>query len=303
MLINQKRVQGLSKLTAFKKGSKIRVGVRGFSIDDAMKMGFGEDLSAGHVILPANNGSASKFNSIGNFILLKDKEKETVSMMREWTHKQWSGRGTTIDVTTSIVVQRKRYQRELIAPSSVEFTIVDIDGNLVIMSPEFILDEDDNNIIVSINVLLEVFGICEIFSNDIKSFMPKKLIRLNWDVLPKGKYPWAEQKQRIEKFLNKAKGTNRIVVEKRHEKINEYETDFTAIGQGGFAGYIIHGFNKKNLFILESVAVNNATYVIRGNWEKLSQMTKAEILKNDLHECRVIHNAKWYENIESILKD
>jgi hypothetical protein len=71
------------------------------------------------------------------------------------------------------------------------------------------------------------------------------------------------------------------------------ETDFVAIGQAGFAGYIIFGFPGKNRYLLESIQPNNATYVFAENWESLSQMTKAEILKQNLHADRIIHREGW----------
>jgi hypothetical protein len=51
---------------------------------------------------------------------------------------------------------------------------------------------------------------------------------------------------------------------------------------------------------LESVKVNNATYVLRNDWESISQLTKAEILNNDLHETRIVHNKNWYSNLAEL---
>lgn len=301
MIISQKRVRGLSKLNNLENGTSIRVVVRAFAPADGTKMGFNPELTVGQCVLPAVCGPASRFNANGKFIIHKDREKEEKYRMVEWTYKQWKGRDDFTEVTESKAVRYLRYPRTLIEPPSIEFTIADLAGDAAISSPGFIVGVDDDKIIVAINVLLEFFGTCEILTSDMTPFLRPAIIKLNWDVLPKGNFPWGTQKTRIEPFLQKAKGANRKVIEKRHETINEKEPDFTAIGKGGFSGYVIHGFEDRELYVLESVEVNNATYIVRSEWEAISQLTKAEILRDDLYEYRVIHNEKWYEAIRGIL--
>lgn len=121
---------------------------------------------------------------------------------------------------------------------------------------------------------MEYFGTCEILIDGKKSVFSGEVKRLNWDVLPKGEYPWEVQKQRIKPFLEKSKGTNRKVIDKRQETINGYQPDFTAIGSGGFSGYIVHDLPISRLYVLESVQVNNATYILSKNWEEISKLTR-----------------------------
>ena len=163
-------------------------------------------------------------------------------------------------------------------------------------------DTNQNEIIAAVNVILEIFGECEIFDVANNPMVSPKVIRLNWELLPKGKYPWEKQKERMEPYFKRAQGTNRAVVEKRIEEINKYAPDFTAIGTGGFGGYVVHGFEDLNMYILESVQVNNATYVLKNDWESISQLTKSEILNNDLHDARLIHNKNWYKDLEELFK-
>lgn len=42
----------------------------------------------------------------------------------------------------------------------------------------------------------------------------------------------------------------------------------------------------KNLFVLESTHLDNATYVLKSNWQELSQLTKREILRCELYQHR-----------------
>ena len=58
--------------------------------------------------------------------------------------------------------------------------------------------------------------------------------------------------------------------------------------------------NDKNLYILECDHPNNATYVFDKKWEELSKLTKAEILNNQFHKCRIIHSSSWKEKFDEL---
>lgn len=302
MLLQQKRIRGTSKLKNIKDGTSLRIVVKDPELKLLEKMGFEASPKTGECILPVVIGPSTRVNAEGKIITHKDREKETCYRMIEWTYKQFCGRGETVDVTDSTYVPYERYERTQIPPLSIEFSIIEVNSSLGLSSPEFIFGTENERIIMAINVLLEYFGYCEVVSDDGDFIVNEKLIRLNWKVLPQGKYPWEKQKERLEPFLSRAKGKNREVIDKRLQSINKHEPDFTAIGQGGFSGYVIYGFTSLGLYVLESVAVNNATYVLNSNWEEVSKLSKAEILQNELHERRIIHAPGWYEEIDKLLK-
>lgn len=302
MLINQKRVAGTSKLKELADGNEVKVIVKNPKLEILNKMGFGEEPSIGECILPKIIGPSSRFNANGKYFIHREQEKELCYRMIEWTYKQFNGPGESVEVTDSRDVPYYRYPRTLIAPFSIEFAVDAKNSDMFLTSQLFVFGQDNEKIVAAINVLLEYFGYCEVISEGLKSSIKGELIRLNWRILPKGKVPWEEQRTRIMPFLTKAKGSNQKVVEKRLETINSNSPDFTAIGEGGFSGYVIHGFTDKGIFVLESVEVNNATYVLSNDWEEISKLTKAEILKNELHEQRVIHNKGWYDAMGKILK-
>jgi hypothetical protein len=47
----------------------------------------------------------------------------------------------------------------------------------------------------------------------------------------------------------------------------------------------------------------NATYVFDERWEKLSKMTKAEILSQDLQTDHIIRRSKWDDGIRTLLAE
>lgn len=83
--------------------------------------------------------------------------------------------------------------------------------------------------------------------------------------------------------------------------INAYKPDFIGVGHGGFNGYFVFGFENKNVYILESVFLDNATYVFKENWEHLSELTKNEIINNDIEHIRVIHDKRWKQAIGIVI--
>jgi hypothetical protein len=74
-----------------------------------------------------------------------------------------------------------------------------------------------------------------------------------------------------------------------------------AVGVGGFKDYVVFGFTEKDKYVLESPSLGNATYVLDGNWQEVSVLTKKEIIEEGLHEERVIHNRSWPRRVRQIV--
>ena len=149
-------------------------------------------------------------------------------------------------------------------------------------------------------MILGLFGECTIDYSSQYSKIKKK--RLDWDILPPGKYPWEKVKSTIEDITQKSNRTQTEMMLRNCKTIIDMAPEFVAYGKSGYRGYVVFGFPKVQLYILESIFPNNATYVFNSDWEKLSQMTKAEILSNDLHEARIIHSANWEKSFKTLMK-
>lgn len=46
---------------------------------------------------------------------------------------------------------------------------------------------------------------------------------------------------------------------------------------------------------------NNNKYIFDENWETLSQLTKMEVLSNELYKQRIIHDPLWESNLNNIM--
>jgi hypothetical protein len=297
MIIKKKRIRNLGKyISPITLGSRIVLGVKiaGHNVPILQKAGFTKTLDAGESVLPAPVfGSKS------------DKPKEETCRMIEWTWKQWAPGGQLEERTDWRDRCIQRYPRTSIPAPSAELTIVtNAEGEKLVISTAIeYLPDKQQHLLHIINLFLEIFGECEVLQENLESVisLPKTLRRLNWEVLPLGEMPWERFAATVKTIVEKASPKNQRLIADRLRTINQHNPSFHAVGTAGFTGYFVFGFPDKNLFVLESIYSGNATYVLGKNWEKISQLTKAEILSQELHQERLIHRVGWHTSIQKLL--
>lgn len=299
MIIRKKRIRSIERnIRGIIRGDQVMVGLRNLSRfrDRLVEAGFTPNLGMGEMVLPAALGPMSAFNAKGGYEVHRDQPMETAYRQGEWKWQEFRGRYDTEEMSKIVEIPYLRYPRTFIPPPSVELTIKELEeGGPVLVSPIIrFVDNRDAEFIHTINLFLELFGECELFRQDLSPVIELRLIRLNWEVLPKGQLPWARLQQHLRPIIDRQPAGNRVVIDKRHEAISAFDPEFVAVGHGGFDGYVIFGFPAKSLYLLESTMINNATYVLDQNWEELSSMSKAELLNNDLHKDRLVHRKNWF---------
>lgn len=305
MLIQKNRITSERYLQKFKQDSFLTIKVNDVFENESKidRFGFKLDDSNGTTILPSVFNSYSKRNAEQFFTINKSLPKEKYTQTIFWTRTEWAGRGETREVTEFIDIPRERYHRDFHLPYSVEFTLVRTESeNAIVSQPLRYTNENVKKIINTINLVLSLFGECEIISDDESNEeKPTKLLRVNWEILPKGNYPWEKIKKSVERISEKYNTTQKEMMLRNCEEINKLSPDFVAYGRAGFRGYAVFGFTEKNLYILESMFPNNATYIFEENWEELSKLSKGEILNNNLHKARITHTSKWKEKFDEIM--
>lgn len=302
MLINKKRIRTLERYLPDFNGKEIILTCSS-PPKKLESIGFTSALKNGEQVLPKVVGPVSRFNSNGKFIIRRDLPKEKAYRQTSWTWKQFNGRDSVKEVTETKEVEYERFQRDFISPPSVELKISsNSQGEKIVTTHTITLKkENSEEILHSINLMLEIFGECEVTDENLESIFSGKVERLNWRILPKGEIPWEKSESIIKVAIGAGNKRNGQVISDRLESIYSGKPDFVAIGQAGFSGYVVFGFPKKGIYILESSQVNNATYIFKDDWKSLSQLTKAEILNEKLHHARVFHRANWFEEIKRYL--
>ncbi|APC39645.1 hypothetical protein [Clostridium estertheticum] len=297
MIINGKRIRNIDKyLSEFQEGEHLYIGLQNVEMycDEVRKYGLLGDLSEKYAFLPRPIKSVTNFNANGRWVIDKSVPREDRTFESEYHIVDWHGN----DHYGTRYCTKKCYHSNLIPPPEIEL----IYTNGLLLSPLLIYTHENKNIIKhTINMYLEMFGVCETLT---EKYTPKQTItmeRLTWTVFPKGEYPWKKAKSYLGAILNTIPTRHKAIISKRHEAIAKNVPDFMAIGDQGFWGYVIYGFIKKGIFIFESNKPNNATYVFRGNWKQASKLTKSEILSGQLQEARIIHDKKWNNGISKLI--
>lgn len=308
MRIQKKRVKSLQvNLPGISVGEELNVVVpiREIKKSHLQRIGFHEKPETGQRILPSIIGSISRLNAQGSFIRHRDQPKETCYRQCSWHYTEFHGRDK-VEKEKIVDVPYKRYPRTLIDPPSVELEIVVLangDQAVSIVGLIAFCEENFSRLRHAINLMLELFGFCDVVDESLVPLGLSPVISLNWKILPPGEMPWKDLEPHLKKVINLQKKGSRPVLDYRFDTINQYNPKFVAVGHGGFTGYVIFGFPDISCYLLECNRYGNATYVFEGNWGKLSQLTKAEILNNNLHKVRIIHLPHWDTIIRKLLKE
>lgn len=307
MIIKKKRINRLTCLEWLEDGKKIVMALRDairFK-EKLVELGFTDELEEGERILPRVVNPTTARNAEKFYISDKSQPKEKYYQTLWWTRLEWAGRGETREVSEYVDIPRERFPQIEYEPYSIELVLkYDDSGKLMVVTDIIEYKPQNNKLILNtINIFLTNFEECEILTEQLDALTPVKTIYLNWEVLPQGEYPWSEIEKDFDKISEGNSKTQRKMMLDKCEYINGFIPDFRAYGKSGFRGYVIFGFEEKNLYVLESVYSNNATYVFTDNWQELSKLTKAQILNGGLHDARLIHKENWKEDVRKLLEE
>ncbi|MCX6378990.1 MAG: hypothetical protein NT023_05855 [Armatimonadetes bacterium] len=297
MIIQKKRIRNLERhLPDNFRGQELCLGIvyTEHNAERIKQAGFPVKPVIGDRILPTFIGPVTRFNAEGKMKIRRDLPMETAYRQVEWHWTEWHGK-EEVERSDFKDVPYQRYPREFIPPPSVEVqAVLDNQGRLLIVTDPLLYENAGSlDFLHAMNVCLELFGECEVFTLTLASTTSLATHRLNWQILPAGKYPWEKVRSAVQPIIDRAKKGHIGAIVMRLETVSGYEPEFVAIGTAGFHGYIIFGFPSKPLFILESAYYGNATYVFDRDWETLSRLTKAEILDQSLQKDRLVHLSGW----------
>ena len=291
MTIIRKRINNPRRyLYALHHGDKFYVAAT-LSDEDIRRLqqyGISQSLSAR---IPAPHRSATRINADGKWVLRRDLPKK----IRQFVHARhwvdWHGN----DHYGICVQERWCYQRDLVPPTELAF-IIEED---VIYSPLLTNSEEDmDRIKLTMNVVLEMVGHCEIRTAEkAPALPPVRQVEVPWEILRTGTRERSDWEEYVQKTVERKPKAQQVEICRRHEHLMEMCPEFCVLGAQNFFGYVVYGFPVLNLYIFESNGINNATYAFRGDWETASMLTKMEVLSGGLQEARIYHTEQWHENI------
>jgi hypothetical protein len=261
------------------------------------------DPESGQTILPSPIGPVSRFNADGRWDIHRDQPKESRYVRTVlWRWEQWAGRGHTEEHEGMRDIYRDCFPRAFVPPPSVEMTYTEDGGRKRVVSEVFRHDAASaERIKHAINLFLELFGRCDLANVDLTCFSPPTTRRVNWRMLPPGEYPWARLKEHLDGVLHHSSEDTRTVIWDRQENIRSHNPAEICIGLAGFRDHLAYSFPEAGLVVLESVRRDNAVYVFGLDWERFSQLTKAEILDGHFHLARIVHSGGWKRRLAELL--
>jgi hypothetical protein len=268
------------------------------------ELGFTVPLVVGETLLPAASfGKAARRNANGYEIVHRDQPKETRYHQIQWT---WTERHGTDLVERTGIKDRPyyRYPRTRVPPYSIEISLqTNAAAEFVVTAGPLDATKSDERLALqnTIHMFVDLFGSC-LLARSLQDAHQIVSRRLNWEILPHGEWPWERVKASIGQVIKRAKQNEQPVLQARFDALGAYRPTFTATGHGGFSRYIVHGWEPHGVYLLESMEVNNATYVLKDRWEAVSAMTKAQILHTNSHDSRLIHRQQWFEELDELMK-
>lgn len=267
------------------------------------RAGFEEGVASGAIILPAVRGRTSRFNAEGKWNVRRDLPKEERFLFsRVFRRMEWHGQDR-VEVEDVVDYKRMCYPRELVPPPGVELTYVEHDADRLIVSPElqYVPGNDAHNRHV-INLMLELFGSCEIVLENLARLTPPATRRAHWVMLPPGEDPWNRIRAHVKGVYGTKSPQIAEAVLQRQQTILAHEPKDIIQGTAGFSDYIAYLFPDRDLVVLESVFYGNAMYLFGQNWERLSQLTKAQIIQGELAKERIVHSKGWIGKLADAMR-
>ena len=223
---------------------------------------------------------------------------ETAYREINWEWKLWDG--TWRSETRYQPYQR--YPRTKITAPGVELEVrSEPDGALVLAADSLdYVAANEAEILHRINLFRELFGEAAVLTEDLEHYVRAETRRLNWELLPPGEMPWPLLRHHVKPLIDRMGERKGPVATRRLKMLTEeFQPDFVAVGRAGFAGYLVFGY--EDVFVMESLYYGNATYVFGEDWEELSKLTKAEILREARQRDRIIHRESWEGEIRQLL--
>ncbi len=258
----------------------------------------------GDRMIPAAHGVATRRNLKGRVIVHRDQPKEPHSWLALWGRYQFCGRGETEWVENYVIRTGLRYPRTQLPAEGIEISLIANEEGQQFYATDFISTSDDERWVTAANLMLEIFEFAWIAESGELQTPLTVTRRVNWHFLPPGEHEWDTVRPKIEEVIDTLKSSPAKHRAKRSLKsLHDHGPDQVVMGLGGFHGYFALCFPNRGFTILESIHPNNATYILGQDWEVISQLTKAEILEEQLQLRRLIHDQSWETEIESWFAD
>lgn len=268
---------------------KIQIGIPVIG-NEASRIGL---TNVGDTVLPSDKyGATCRRNAYGYSYADKSQPKKERYVSTNWVQPF----GNEYASSVAADIYRPCYLRVVVPPTEIELVLCEDENKNKFVIANLTSKIRNDYLKETVNIFLEIYGLCYIFSDKIEICQTLKRHRCNWEILPPGEKPSLHLTNLLK---NQDKNTDTFDVA-RLEVLDKYKSEQIVEGLNGFNGYYAYVFKK--YCVLESAIYGNATYIIpKQNWEILSQKTKQELTDERVVVEKIIHTEKWKNTIRRSL--
>lgn len=157
---------------------------------------------------------------------------------------------------------------------------------------------DQRELLFAVNVFQEAVGLCAIRPTDTPISEYISSLQIDWEILPVGDHEAATAE--VKRRLNPNQEQERII-DDRLPFLYSLKPKNLLTGMSGFARYVGAQY-EDNLVVFENVRYGNALYIMFDDWERLSKMTRVELISSEEQFERIVHTSSWKLQAKSIIK-
>ena len=257
-----------------------------------------EELADGEWIglPPASTGRWSKWNINGREIARRDLPK----VYRSWTTEapNFNGNGTH-----PITHSREVFRRQRLYGQQVEAAVTrreeprDSLVGTALLTLQAPYDADaEQAYLYAASLARAWFGSATAYSLDEAGIPQVPDQSVNWDFLPDGTVEQIRGAV-VKKFGESAPPQEIEIMIDRLEKVQSLAPEKRLVGTSGLQRYIGYVFGD-DFVAFENPRVGNALYLMYGDWETLSQLSRSQLLASREGDFdRIIHPARWFERL------
>jgi hypothetical protein len=245
---------------------------------------------------PASTGRWSKWNAKGREVVRRDLPK----VFRSWTTEapNFNGNGTH-PITHSREVFRKQrlYGQQIEAAVTRRDEPRDSLVGTVLLTLQAPYDEDaEQSFLYAASLARTWFGSATAYSLDETGIAQVPDQSVSWDFLPDGTVEELREAV-VKKFGGSAPPPEIEIMIDRLEKVQSLAPEKRLVGTSGLQRYIGYQFGD-DFVAFENPRVGNALYLLYGDWQSLSQLSRSQLLASREGDFdRIIHTSRWFERL------
>lgn len=245
---------------------------------------------------PVSKGRWSKWNISGREIVRRDLPK----VYRSWTIEapDFQGGGTH-----SVSFYKEVFQKQRLYGQQIEAAVTRRDEprdslvGTVLLTLQAPYDEDaEEAYLYAASLARTWFGSATPYGLDEAGIPEIPDQSMTWEFLPDGTIE--DVREAVErKFGGSVTPREVDIMIDRLEKVRSLGPEQRLVGTSGLQRYIGYMFGD-DFVAFENPRVGNALYLMYGDWESLSQMSRSQLLASrDGEFDRIIHSPRWFEKL------